>query len=65
MHQRPAEVERQAAEPGGGGEAKRRASTATERLDRFQRKRIIEAQDAGARAANAAQIDSLETDSPF
>ena len=34
----------------------------TERLDRFQRKRTIEAQDAAARAANAAQVGSLETE---
>ena len=59
---RAAEAERQAAEARRRAEeAERRASTATERLDRFQRKRTIEAQEAAARAANAAQVDSLET----
>ena len=63
---RAAEAERQAADARRRAEeAKRRAAAANERFDRFQSKRIAEAQEAAARAtsaAEAAQIASLEAE---
>ena len=58
---RAAEAERQAAEARRrADEAERRVTTANERWDRFQQKRIAEAQEAAIRAADTPQVASPE-----
>jgi chromosome segregation ATPase len=58
---RAAEAERQAAEARRrADEAERRATTANERWDRFQQRRIAEAQEAAIRAADTPQVASPE-----
>jgi hypothetical protein len=60
---RVAAAERQAAEARRrADEAERRAVVANERLDRFQQKRIADAQEAATRAAGAAQVAGPEAD---
>ncbi len=61
--QRAGEAEARAAETNRrADEAERRATTANERWDRFQQKRIAEAQEAATRAADTAQVASPEAE---